>query len=121
MTDTTQLDLPPISAPRGLGQHVAFGIALLFYCCAVLCLAGLFIWVGDLGGDHPIIASLGASVVFFIGAGIVLHVIGRARLPHLGFGTSKSAPLSPGEALSGLRDSGCAGADPRSPSRRPAA
>lgn len=121
MTDPTQLDLPPLSAPRGLGQHVAFGTALLFYICAVLCLAGLFFWVGDLGGEHPIIASLGASVVFFIGAGIVLHVIGRAKLPHLGFGTSWSAPMPPGEAVARLTDSGCAGADPRLPSRRPAA
>lgn len=91
MTDPPQPDLPPLSAPRGLGQHIAFGTALLFYCCAVLSLAGLFIWIGDLGGDHPIIASLGACVVFFVGAGIVLHVIGRANLPDLGFSRSLGA------------------------------
>jgi hypothetical protein len=45
----------------------------------------LFVWLGDLGGEHPVIASLGASLVFFVGAGIVLHVIGRANLPNLGF------------------------------------
>lgn len=95
MTDPTPRDLPPLSAPRGLGQHVAFGTALLFYCCAILCLAGIFLWLGDLGGDHPIIASLGASVVFFIGAGIVLHVIGRARLPELGFRRETRAPKGP--------------------------
>lgn len=94
MTDPTQLDLPPLSAPRGLGQHVAFGTALLFYVCAVLSLAGLFLRIDDLGGDHPIIASLGASVVFFIGAGIVLHVIGRAKLPHLGFSAGEPSPGS---------------------------
>jgi predicted tellurium resistance membrane protein TerC len=95
MTNPTQLDLSPLSAPRGIGQHVAFGTALLFYVCAVLSLAGIFIWIGDLGGEHPIIASLGACVVFFIGAGIVLHVIGRANLPHLRFGSVEEGSATP--------------------------
>ncbi|MBS1202667.1 MAG: hypothetical protein H6R22_1176 [Chromatiaceae bacterium] len=78
-------------APRGIGQQIAFAAALLFYLCAVLSLGALFVWIRDLGGDHPVIASLGASVVFFIGAGIVLHVIGRANLPDLGFRRSDAA------------------------------
>lgn len=93
MSENTSMDPPVLSAPRGVGQRVAFGSAVLFYLCAVLCLAGIFLWVGELGGNDPIIASLGASVVFFIGGGIVLHVIGRAKLPHLGFSV---AELSPG-------------------------
>jgi hypothetical protein len=78
-------------APRGIGQQIAFAAALLFYLCAALSLGALFVWIRDLGGDHPVIASLGASVVFFIGAGIVLHVIGRADLPDLGFSRSDAA------------------------------
>lgn len=85
MTDPSELDLLPPSASPGLGQHFAFGAALFFYACAILSLGGIIFRVGDLGGEHPIIASLGASVVFFIGGGIVLHVIGRAKLPYLGF------------------------------------
>lgn len=80
LADTSALD-----SRRGLGQRVAYGAALAFYLGAVLALAVLFAQLGDLGGEHPIIASLGASVVFFIGGGIVLHVIGRANLPSLGF------------------------------------
>jgi hypothetical protein len=95
MNNQPPIDPPVDSAPRGLGQRVAFGSAVLFYLCAVLSLAGLFLWVGDLGGEHPIIASLGACVVFFIGAGIVLHVIGRANLPELGFRRGTGTPAEP--------------------------
>jgi hypothetical protein len=48
--------------------------------------------VGDLGGNHPIIASLGASAVFFIGAGVVLHVMGLANLPSLRFDQDEDPP-----------------------------
>lgn len=99
MSNLTPMDPIVSSAPRGLGQRVAFGSAVLFYLCAVLCLAGLFLWVGELGGEHPVIASLGASVVFFIGGGIVLHVIGRANLPHLSFSSAEEGSMTP-------RDSG---------------
>ncbi|MGB4334230.1 MAG: hypothetical protein WBJ41_05250, partial [Chromatiaceae bacterium] len=68
----------------------AYGVALGSYLCAVLCLVGVFIWLGELGSEHPVIASLGASLVFFVGVGIVLHVIGRANLPSLGFSQDKS-------------------------------
>jgi len=78
-------DTSPLHSRRGLGQRLAIGFAMACYLCAGLCVAGLLYWYGDLGGNHPIIASLGASLVFFIGAGIVLHVIGRANLPRLGF------------------------------------
>jgi hypothetical protein len=78
-------DTSSLHSRRGLGQRVAYGAALAFYLGAVLSLAILLAQIGDLGGEHPIIASLGASVVFFIGGGIVLHVIGRANLPSLGF------------------------------------
>ena len=78
-------DTSSLHSRRGLGQRVAYGFALAFYLCAALCFAGFLLWYGELGGEHPVIASLGASMVFFIGAGIVLHVIGYANLPSLGF------------------------------------
>lgn len=69
--------------PAGLGQRIAFGFALLFYLGAILCAVALALWLEPLGGEHPVIASLAASIVFFVGGGIVLHVIGRASLPDL--------------------------------------
>ena len=66
-----------------IGQKISFFVAIVFYLAAVGCVAALLYWTGPLGSDHPIIASLSASVVFFLGAGIVLHVIGRADLPDL--------------------------------------
>jgi hypothetical protein len=68
---------------RGFGQRLAFLCALGFYAGALACLTGLAVQLGPLGHEHPVIASLAASVVFFIGGGIVLHVIGRADLPDL--------------------------------------
>ncbi len=82
----------PLESRRGIGQRVAYGVALVSYLCAILCLAAIFIWTGELGSEHPVVASLGASLVFFVGAGIVLHVIGRANLPNLRFGQGHSRP-----------------------------
>jgi predicted tellurium resistance membrane protein TerC len=62
---------------------VALGFAWLCYLCAIACIVAVPWLLGDLGGDHPIVASLAAASVFFVGAGIVLHVIGRADLPSL--------------------------------------
>ena len=67
----------------GLGQRIAFGFALLFYLGAILCAVALALWLERLDGEHPVIASLAASIVFLVGGGIVLHVIGRASLPDL--------------------------------------
>lgn len=69
--------------PRGLGQRMAFASAMLFYVGALACLIALAVWLEPLGREHPVIASLAASIVFFIGGGIVLHVIGRVDLPNL--------------------------------------
>lgn len=91
VADPTELQAPQPLPSYGPGQHIAFSIALLCYLCGALCLAAIPVWVGDLGHEHPVIASLGASVVFFVGAGIVLHVIGRANLPDLRVGTEGSA------------------------------
>ncbi|MCW8946928.1 MAG: hemerythrin family protein [Sedimenticola sp.] len=64
-------------------QKVSFIIAIISYFAAIGCLAATYIYSGSLGSDHPVVASFGAAVVFFIGVGIVLHVIGRVNLPDL--------------------------------------
>lgn len=83
-----------ISAPRrrGLGQRIALVAAFLFYLGGLVSVGALALLVRDLGGDHPLIASLGASIVFFVGAGIVLHVIGRSDLPSLRAGGDDGRP-----------------------------
>lgn len=65
------------------GQKVAFIFAMISYLSAVVC--GYFTYAKstELGMNHPVPASFMAAIVFFIGAGIVLHVIGTANLPSL--------------------------------------
>ncbi|MCW8908167.1 MAG: hemerythrin family protein [Sedimenticola sp.] len=64
-------------------QKVSFVIAIISYLAAVGCIAASVYYSGELGGDHPVTASFAASVVFFLGVGIVLHVIGRVDIPDL--------------------------------------
>ena len=66
-----------------MAQKISLAIAMLCYLAAIGCGGAAFHYHGELGSQHPIVASLGASVVFFIGVGIVLHVIGRADIPSL--------------------------------------
>ena len=68
---------------RGFGQKVAFAVGMASYLVAlsVLLLAGYFGYTRST--DDPVFASLAASVVFFIGTGVVLHVIGSVDLPSL--------------------------------------
>lgn len=76
--------IPTIARPpRRIGQRVAFGFAAGFYVGALVSALALGVWLEPLGLEHPIIASLAASIVFFIGGGVVLHVIGRVDLPDL--------------------------------------
>jgi hypothetical protein len=73
MTD----DRYPISRP--LGQKIALAIAYLSYAAAVGC--GVTAALYDTRGENdPVQASFMAAVVFFVGCGVVLQVIGRARL-----------------------------------------
>ncbi|WP_303900919.1 hypothetical protein [Thiohalomonas denitrificans] len=73
----------PLRAGRGvgrtLGQQIAFGFALLFYLLAAGCLVSFFVYTPQSSID-PIHASLVACVIFFVGAGFVLHIVGSARL-----------------------------------------
>ena len=62
-----------------IGQKIALAFAYLGYLAAIVAISIAFI--KDFPDNDPMFASLLAIVVFFIGVGIVLHVIGRANLP----------------------------------------
>jgi len=64
---------------KPLGQRFAFAVAILCYAAAVVSAFAAFLYQSNLLGD-PVRASLMAAVVFFVGCGVVLHVIGTARL-----------------------------------------
>ena len=74
---------------RGIGQRIAFSVALLSYLSAMICVASFFHYRAELGGDDPIVASLGSTTVFLIGVGVVLHVIGKANLPSLSLNSGR--------------------------------
>lgn len=63
---------------KHLGQKIAFLFAVLCYIAAVGCAATAVLLPGDV--DDPVRGAFMSSVVFFIGCGVVLHVIGTARL-----------------------------------------
>ncbi len=64
---------------RPIGQKIANVIAMLCYTLGAASALGAVFYRAEVPHD-PVRASLMASVVFFIGCGVVLHVIGRARL-----------------------------------------
>ena len=68
---------------RKKGQKISFGIAIVSYVLALVCLFATFYLGFELGSDDPVVASFGASIVFFVSVGIVLHVIGSVSLPDL--------------------------------------
>jgi hypothetical protein len=60
-------------------QKVLMGIAVISYIAAIAC-AMVAAFLSD-GTANPEVASYMASVVFFAGTGIVLHVISSTNLP----------------------------------------
>ena len=64
---------------RPIGQKIANVIAMLCYSLGVASALGAIFYHAEVPHD-PVRASLMALVVFFIGCGVVLHVIGMARL-----------------------------------------
>jgi hypothetical protein len=63
---------------KHLGQKIAFTVAILSYLAAAGCAVTAVMLPGDV--DDPVRGAFISSVVFFIGCGVVLHVIGTARL-----------------------------------------
>ena len=74
---------------RNIGQKISFYSAIVSYICAVASFIGIFIVKAEYGFNHPITSSFMATVVFFIGVGVVLQVIGTANLPSLKIDTTK--------------------------------
>lgn len=68
-----------------LAQKISVIIAFISYLAATACIIGLYFYYDGEGMNNPISASLMASTVFFIGTGIVLHVMGKCDLPVLRF------------------------------------
>ncbi|WP_456406582.1 hemerythrin family protein [Thiolapillus sp.] len=62
-------------------QKVAVVFAFIFYIAAVLSVSAVAYFYNQLGGDHPAVAAWAAAIVFFIGGGVVLHVMGKADIP----------------------------------------
>jgi hypothetical protein len=68
-------------------QKMLMGIAVISYIVAIGC--GVAAAYTSDGSANPVVASLMASVVFFVGVGIVLHVIGSTDLPSLKIGRER--------------------------------
>ena len=65
-----------------LGQRISFGVAIVSYITGAGC--GLYALIqGQEALGKSVYASFLASVVFFVGVGVVLHVIGKTDLPSL--------------------------------------
>lgn len=71
-----------MSNQKTIAQRIAYAFALLSFLAAAACVIGIFLYETTVQLD-PIRASLIASTVFFVGVGIVLYVIGTARLKGL--------------------------------------
>jgi len=70
---------------RSLLQKISIAFAVLSYLCAAGSVYFSQVYLAELGGDHAVTASFFAAIVFFVGVGIVLQVMGTANLPNLSF------------------------------------
>ena len=68
---------------RGIGQKIIFVIAIFCYVMAVGCGVTSFYLSMDTATNDPVVAAFAASVVFFVGSGVVLHMMARTDLPSL--------------------------------------
>lgn len=64
---------------KTFGQKISMAIAVFCYIAAIGCAIGAALYQTR-GAYDAIQASLMATVVFFVGCGIVLHVIATTRL-----------------------------------------
>ena len=62
-------------------QKISVLFAYLFYVCAVASIGAVAYFYQQHGGNHPAVAAWSAAIVFFVGGGVVLHVMGRADIP----------------------------------------
>ncbi|WJW75480.1 hypothetical protein QVG61_13470 [Thiohalobacter sp. IOR34] len=80
MNDSSAPAERPARRPR-IAQKIAVVVALFCYLAALACGAAVAHFYLQVGGNSPLVASFAAAIVFFLGAGIVLHVMGRADIP----------------------------------------
>jgi hypothetical protein len=73
---------------RSMIQKVLMVIAITSYIVAIGC--GIAAGYLSDGSANPAVASMMASVVFFAGVGIVLHVIGSTNLPSFKVGRGRT-------------------------------
>jgi len=67
---------------QNITQKISVFFAYLFYLLGLGCVAAVIYHYMELGGaQNPTVAAFGAAVVFFVGGGIVLHVMGKADIP----------------------------------------
>jgi uncharacterized membrane protein len=76
---------------RPVGQKIALAFAVLSYIGAVICVIGAVYFSGHSEQD-PVRAAFMASVVFFVGCGVVLQVIGTAKLKGILSGSGDHKP-----------------------------
>ena len=76
---------------KPIGQKIALGFAVLSYIGAIVCVLGAVFYT-DKDPNDAVRAALMASVVFFVGCGVVLQVIGTARLKGLLSGSGEYDP-----------------------------
>lgn len=68
---------------RKIGQKISWVLAIFCYLLAFVAAIYAAYWHIQFDTQHPIYASLLASVVFLTGCGIAAHVIANANLPNL--------------------------------------
>ena len=73
---------------RKIGQKISWVIAIFCYFLSLVAASYAIFWQMEYSTDHPVYASLLASVVFLIGCGVVAHVIANANLPNFKPGSS---------------------------------
>ncbi len=81
---------------KTLGQKIAYFIAITCYLAGAATIVGTMLYQTT-GPNDVIHASMMASVVFFIGCGVVLHVIATTRLK--GLISGHSVTETPSEIL----------------------
>ena len=74
---------------KGALQKFSIVSAVVSFVLAFIAGVMLYFSLESLGSDHPISASLMASIFFFIGVGIVLTIIGNVDIPSFKFENSK--------------------------------
>lgn len=63
--------------PRNAGRKIAFGFAAASFILATVSLAGFVYSMVTRGGQDVITASLLATILFFLSAGIVLYLMSK--------------------------------------------